>query len=295
MSAMSLSAVCYLTLAGENEQDFLLYLDGMIDSLSAFWRDGEPLPLVFICPADEVAYFRRAVAPVPRLRFEFLSEHAVAPSLATDRLLVADRRDMAARLLYAASGPTDFCLTLEPGVFCVRPIAADMLTPQGRALTEWESKTKHAAWWRGSARLLAQPAGGAAMGLGVCPAILARDLARRAVDAVAAASGHDPVKALAAATAGEPESWTDNAIYSLANEGAALLAWHWDPDAWPAGQPNRLHADANLWRREDLRGWDPEAWRALATHGDFVIVKRRAGIAPDQVLPTLYRMLDLRA
>ncbi len=295
MSAMSLSAVCCLTLAGEREQDILLYVDGLVDSLSAFWRDPAPLDLFFVCPDDEVAFFRRSIAPVPRLRFEFRTEREVAPGLANDTMLVSDRRDMAARLLFAASCPTDFCLTLEPGVFCVRPIGTDRLLPQGRALTEWESKAKHAGRWRASARLLGREDKGEAMGLGVCPAILAKHLASRAIAAVSRASGYDPVKALAAPMPGEGESWTDNALYTIANEGAALLAWHWDREARPNDRPNRLHSDANVWGREEMSGWDPEAWRSLATHGDFVIVKRRAGIAPEQVLPNLYRLLDLRA
>jgi len=292
---MSLSAVCYLTLAGEREQDILLYVDGMVDSLSVFWRDPVPLHLVFVCPEDEVSFFRRSIVPVPRLRFEFKTEREVAPSLAADTMLVSDRRDMAARLLFAASCPTDFCLTLEPGAFCVRPIGTDTLLPQGRALTEWESKAKHAGWWRASARLLGCEDRGEAMGLSVCPAILAKDLAARAIAAVAKASGHNPVKALAAATLGERESWTDSALYGLANEGAAMLAWHWDRDARPNDRPNRLHSDANIWSREEVSGWDPETWRSQANHGDFVIIKRRAGIVPEQVLPSLYRMLDLRA
>ena len=295
MGAVSLSAVCYLTLAGEREQDFLLYVDALVDSLSAFWRDPEPLPLVFVCPAHELGFFQRSIAPVPRLAFRYQSEEQLSASLAADRHLVPDRRDMAARLLYAASCADDFCLTLEPGVFCVRPIGRDALLPHGRARTEWEARSKHPDWWRASARLLDRDDPGRNAGLGVCPALLAKVLAARALDAVAKASGQDAVKALAAATVGTKELWSDNTLYALANALPALLAWHWDRDAHPGDRPNRLHSDANIWIREDLHGWDPESWRMVAAHGEFVIVNRRAGVVPDQVLPTLYRMLDLGA
>ena len=295
MTGRSLSAVCYLTLAGEAEKDLLRFVDGLLDSLAAFWDEAEPLDLAFIAPEPELPFFYDAIGPVPGLRFSFVSETQLSPILASDRRLAAKHREMLARLLYAASGPSDFCLTLEPRSFCIRPIDTERLVPRGRARTEWENKSQHAGWWRASGQVLGRADSREIAGIGVCPSLFAKPLARHALDVIAAASRQDPVKALAEAAAGERESWTDNTLYGLANEGRALLDWHWDAGAQPDGKPNRLHSDVNLWRRAELRGWDPLGWRSVAAHGYFVIVDRRAGLAPDEVLPILYKMLALRA
>jgi hypothetical protein len=295
MTARPLSAACYLTLAGEREKDVLLHVDGLLDSLSTFWDEAEPLELAFIAPEAELPFFYNSIGPVPGIQFRFVTEAQLSPTLAGDRHLAPEQREMVARLLLAASCPGDFCLTLEPRLFCIRPINTERLIPQGRARTEWESKSKHGDWWRGAARVLGRAESREFAGLGVCPALLAKDLARHALDAIARANRQDPVTALASAAVGAREPWTDNTLYCLANEGRALLERHWERGAHPNDQPNRLHSDVNLWRREDLRGWDPAGWRSLATHGYFLIVDRRAGLVPEEVLPTLYRMLELRA
>jgi hypothetical protein len=294
MSARTLSAGCYLTLAGEGEKDVLRYVDGLLDSLATFWDGPEPLRLAFIAPEAELPFFHGAIAPVPGVEFSFLPEAQLSPSLANARHLGTEQREMLARLLYAASCPTDVCLTLEPRLFCIRPISAERLLPQGRARTEWESKSKHGDWWRAATRVLGRGESREFAGLGVCPALFAKTLARRTLDAVAAANRQDPVRTLIEAAA-DAESWTDGTLYCLANEGRPLLEWHWEDGTHPNQHPNRLHSDVNVWEREDLDGWNPVVWRSLATHGYFVIVDRRAGVRPDEVLPTLYKMLELRA
>jgi hypothetical protein len=295
MTGHTLSAACYLTLAGDGEKDVLRYVDGLLDSLATFWDDPEPLRLAFIAPEAELPFFYDAIGPVPGVAISFVTEAQLSPILGNDRQLPSEQREMLARLLYAASCPTDFCLTLEPRLFCIRPIGTERLLPRGRARTEWESKGRHADWWRAAARLLTLGESRESRGLGVCPAIFAKVLARNAIEAVAAASRQDAVTALADAISGETGSWTDSALYCLANEGRPLLEWHWEAGTNPNQQPNRLHSDVNLWQREDLRGWDPAGWRALASHGYFVIVDHRTGLSPDAVLPTLYKLLDLRA
>ncbi|HZT52697.1 MAG TPA: DUF6492 family protein [Stellaceae bacterium] len=292
IDAPTLSAACHLTLAGESDKDLLLYVDGLIDSLAAHWEEAEPLELAVICPEAELATLGEAIVPAPRLRVSFLAEEQLSPTLA-NRRLPAELRGRLARLLYAASCPGDFCLVLEPGAFCIRPISTQRLVPQGRARTEWEAKSKHPDWWRGAARMLGRGESAEPLGLGVCPMVLARDLARQTLDLVGRANRQDPAAALAAAGTGD--TWTENALYCLAGEGRSLLDWHWPPDSHPGGQPNRLHSDVNLWSRDDFSGWDPARWRALAAHGYFLVVNRHAPFAPDEVLPPLYRMLPLGA
>jgi hypothetical protein len=82
-------------------------------------------------------------------------------------------KQMAIKILVAATITTDFYLTLDADLILLREISyEDVIDNSGRAKYDHESRHVHAAWWRGSEEYLRVPAHPNDIGFGVTPAML---------------------------------------------------------------------------------------------------------------------------
>jgi hypothetical protein len=119
----------------------------------------------------ELHYVTDTLLSSPRLKISFKDEEDLIPGIGATRA-TPWLRQQAIKLAFWRHSPSEYFLTLDPDIFCIRPFSSSDLIINGRALTKWESKELHPDWWSGSASVLGSAVGSSAIGLGITPQML---------------------------------------------------------------------------------------------------------------------------
>lgn len=93
--------------------------------------------------ADERNSVARGLARHPRVDVELLDETSFVPELGQFEPVGRWSKQMLLKLAFARVARSDFYVTLDADVVCVRSISERMLLPDDRALTEWEAEANH--------------------------------------------------------------------------------------------------------------------------------------------------------
>lgn len=287
----TLSAVLPLSIRGSYDVDDLGRVSILFRSLVAFAAAGTFDRILIVTPPEEVAMVEARIGQWTTLPLDVMSEEALLPELAKHRHVRGWRKQQLVKLGAHRALDSDFLLTLDADVICLKPISREILLPSGRALIQYEQRSQHPKWWRSSARLLnmSPNIGDTRIGMTITPALLARDLCRSVTDALTPSSGDSWVDRLCALH--NPRSpynwtphrflrakWTEYSLYYLnALRQQQLLQFH--IDAGTASVPQLMITHDS----HPFESWNAEHSFSAAEPALFCVVGSKSRLTPEVV------------
>jgi hypothetical protein len=287
----SLAAVLPLHISGSYGDDDLSRTDILFSSLQAFAKPGTFSSILVVVPPQQVTQIEKALAKWRQLNISVVSEEALLPELARHRQVRGWRKQQLVKLGAYRALDSDFILTLDADVICLKPISKATLLPQGKALIQYELRSQHPKWWRSSARLLDTDGqhGDASIGMTITPAILARDLLQSVTDALTPDNGGTWVDRLCRLHNPRLPSnwtpwrfrrckWTEYSLYYLNAMKQGLLE-RYHVDCGTADTPQRLITHDS----HPFEQWDPANSFSDREPALFCIVGSKSGLLPSVV------------
>jgi hypothetical protein len=277
--ATIMDAVLPLRLSGDYQEHDLDRARMLLHSLEHFWTGPAPLRLIVIAPEQDVEAIRAALVP-RRLRVVVVREALLLPALAELPEVRGWFRQMALKLAAHVLVDGPFFLTLDADLVCVRPLSATLLLPQGRALTDWESRNLHRPWWAGSAAALGLTEAAERLpGMAVTPELLSTEVLRRLQLALCPDGGAAGWMRLLR----RPGLWSEYSLYTLFAERHGLLARFHHDHAWMQSGRQALRVRQSLWFAAHLHEWKPTAAFAPGATGFFMVCQSSTRIPPRQI------------
>jgi hypothetical protein len=278
-----MDAVLPLRLSGGYQDQDLGRARILLHSLEHFWADAVRLRLIVIAPAAEVPAIHAGLRPC-RLPLAVLREEVLLPELTDVPEVRGWFRQMALKLDAHMLVPSDFFLTLDADLICTQPLSRDRLFHQGRALTDWEPRGHHRAWWEGSAAALGLPerpeeAAGETPGLSVTPELLSTRILRALERALHPGGGAEAWTTLLR----RPGLWSEYSLYTLFAEQAGMLRQHHLEAGWMRAHNRSLRAEGNVWFAAQLADWTPARAFAPGARGFFAVCQSSTGADPRAV------------
>jgi len=274
-----MDAVLPLRLSGGYQEHDLGRARMLLHSLEHFWGGPEVLRLIVIAPEGDVEAIRAALVP-RHVRVVVVREGLLLPGLAEVPEVGGWFRQMALKLAAHVLVEGPFFLTLDADLVCIRPVSADRLVREGRALTDWESRNLHRPWWAGSAAALGvEEAAERRPGMAVTPELLATEVLRRLQRALCAEGGPEAWMRLMR----RPGLWSEYSLYTLFAERQGLLDRYHHDLAWMRASGLALRARQSLWSAAQLQDWQPEDAFAPEAVGFFMVCQSSTRIPPREI------------
>jgi hypothetical protein len=278
-----LSALLPLKVSGRHYGENLARLDILFSSLEHYAAPGLLDELLIVARADELDVIGGHLSRwtgLP-LRIVVEDEHFPAFRRYTRPWQIRPwQRQQIIKLNAPALTASPFVLTLDPDVLAVKPIARELLLPDGLALLEPEARSVHRRWWRDSADLLSVEPRLERPGMNVSPALLSTAILGEVQRRLEAVGGRPWMEILLTSYC----DWTEYTLYLLAGERAAILdryhLWADDPRA-----PAHLHTHpaVSIW---DSAAASPARLERLFSSRDpglFAVIQSSSRLPPSQV------------
>ena len=156
-----------------------------MSSIKSLTRFALPVALAIglsACATPFKADVSRFAVPLHRVPDDLLTIDlaTLVPELAKYPKMRGWRKQQIVKLAIAAKMQAKFYLTFDADAICLKPISAEKLIVDGKALLQYEQRAQHPKWWKASARILKMNAnvGDPQLGMTVTPAILATDIVK---------------------------------------------------------------------------------------------------------------------
>jgi hypothetical protein len=162
---------------------------------------------------------------------------------------------------------SDFYLTLDSDVICVRPTRAADLVRDGRAVCDGRPASKHAEWYEWAERVLG--VAGERTDHAVTPALLARDAVRELTRHLDARAQRGSWRGYLLASI----PWTEYTLYTTYLEQAGVY------DRYHLRLGKGAVYGNCVWSREQYDAWDP----ARSADFHFTVVQSTVGVPVDEV------------
>lgn len=177
---MKLSAVLPLCIRGSYDIDDLGRTEILFKSLSAFTEDNLIEEFLIVCPDNEVEIIEKKCTKWTKLNIRVVSEEILIPELKNHRNVRGWRKQQIVKLAAPRMLDCDYFITFDADVICLKHINKEILLPEGKALLQYEPRSRHPKWWRSSSRILniSGTIGDPNKGMSVTPAILSSELCR---------------------------------------------------------------------------------------------------------------------
>ncbi len=218
----SIAALLPLKVTGRHYGENLARLDLLFSSLLFYAGQDFLDEIIIVTPEDEVRLVNSYVANWPELPIRTVSErgHFNAFERYNKPWQIRPwQRQQIIKLSAPLFTTADYILTLDPDVLLRRQVTRDLLTPDSRALLQPEPRRVHAQWWRDSAALLGVPAEPDSPGMGVTPALLAREVLLGVHRALSERGGQPWMDVLLSSYS----NWTEYTLYLLTAEQLGVI------------------------------------------------------------------------
>jgi hypothetical protein len=170
---------------------------------------------------------------------------------------------------------TEFFITFDSDVILCKPVSAEDLLREGKALLQPHDRTAHPRWWAGSAKLLGLPVDLTSPGMAVTPAIFSRTICRRMFEHLEQQYRQASATVLLRRVR---DNWTEYCLYYLVAERYRMLdAYHFLPTS---STDVHLRCRSNVWEKSEFDGWDLEVCFDSQVSGFFAVVQSSTGISP---------------
>lgn len=179
-TTQTIGAVLPLKISGSYGVDDLNRAHILFSSLQRFAEPGLFSEFYVVVPAAEVQQVSIAFERWQSLGLQVISEETLVPELANYPKMRGWRKQQIVKLAIAEKMHAKFYLTFDADVICLKPLTAEKLIVDGKALLQYEQRAQHPKWWKASARILNMNAnvGDPRLGMTVTPAILATELVK---------------------------------------------------------------------------------------------------------------------
>jgi Family of unknown function (DUF6492) len=295
-SAPSLAAILPLKVTGRHYGENLARLDVLFSSLLHHAAPGLLDELVIVTPQAEVRVAEEYAANWAELPLRVVGEagHFEAFGRFTRPWQVRPwQRQQIVKLNAPALTDAEYVLTLDPDVLAVRPMTRRSLLPGGRALLQKEARSVHPQWWRDSAALLDMPVDLDALGMGVTPALLSREILLTLHDRLAECDGRPWMDVLLTSYC----DWTEYTLYLLAADHSGLLGCrHHVVEEGDGGDvaPLQVAADMSIWGRETATTHHLERLLGGSDPGLFAVVQSNTGLPAEELTGVVAQHMPVR-
>ncbi len=291
----SLSAIMALKVHGRHYADNIGRCDILFESFRHFGLRSLFSEWLIVIPGAEEDYIRRYARAWEDFPIRFVVEDeylAVFKQFSKLHEVRNWHRQQIIKLFCAELVSNEFFMVLDPDIFAVKNVAYTDVVISGKAIVEADRREWHADWWRDSADLLGVDPHLDRPGLGVTPAILARDACRgltRYIEQRHQRSWHEVLLSR------YMTQWTEYTLYNLYLEHTGELdKYH----AFPAelGLPQRLHSPApwGVWKVGDYERLDVPALFSAQNPGLFTVVQSNVGVSPQRIACDIAAFLPVR-
>ncbi|MER2492820.1 DUF6492 family protein [Catenovulum sediminis] len=177
---MPISAVLPLKVSGSYDVNDLKRAHILFSSLSKFLSPGLISELFVVTPASEVEIVKNEYARWAHLNIAVISEEDLLPELKNYPKMRGWRKQQLVKIAIADKISNEFYLTLDADVVCLKPITESDLIIDGKAILQYEQRSRHPKWWKASSRLLKinSNIGPQGVGMTVTPALMSKTLSR---------------------------------------------------------------------------------------------------------------------
>ncbi len=274
-----LAAVLPLKTFGRHYLSNLARCDILFASLRTYAAPGLFSTILVVVPSRELKRVEKSLSCWSDLPLTIVAEDEFLPVFHQYRRTSGWFRQQLIKLYAANVIDTEFYLTLDPDVILCKPLSAEQILIDGKAILEPEPRAVHAEWWRGSAQLLHLNADLTVPGMSVTPAILARRVCKQLFDHVQILYHSDWAVTL---LKNINLNWTEYTLYHLVAEHYGLLD---QLHAVPPARHARLLCASNVWAAGD--DWDAGSCFGCNDPGLFAVVQSHAGICPTELIAML--------
>jgi len=221
--------------------------------LPSFHRFFDPAlvqELIVLAPAEDSGHLNRELQAHCKFRFRIIDDAHVCPSIAGAR---GWYKQQILKLAVASFVETEWYLTLDADVLCVRNVDSSFFFPDGRAIWQKELANQHQKWWDGSRALLESVVqiDGNSRVIGVTPALLRTASVLGLISQIGErAKGKDWAAFLLESY---QLRWSEYSLYWT------YLVEHNDADKFYSDSTNVLYASSgSIWLKEDFGKLDAQ-------------------------------------
>ena len=289
VSAGTISAVLPLKVYGRRNINDFARCRILFTSLAKFTSRDFFKDIFIIVPAKERRYADALRDEWNSLPIAVVSEEDLLPIIRDYPRVSGWHRQQLIKLQAANLTRTEFFITFDSDVILCKPICAEDVLREGRALLQPQDRTAHPKWWAGSAKLLRLPVDLSSPGMAVTPAILSRTICRRVFEHLEQQYNQASATVLLRRAR---DSWTEYSTYYLVGERYGMLdAYHFLPTS---SADEHLRCRSNVWDKSEFDGWDVEACFDPQIPGFFAVVQSTTGILPSTICDRLSAHLSVQ-
>jgi hypothetical protein len=154
----------------------------LIETLARHWRGHAAFELLVVAPRRDVGVLRSNLPRFANIDLSIRPEGDFFPALSGFYFMSGWHRQQIIKLHVPATLGFGGYLTLDSDVCCVGDFDATTFVAEGRALSQWELKSRHDDWWHQTAKVVGTPHDPAAHGLSVTPNVLHGALAGQTLE-----------------------------------------------------------------------------------------------------------------
>ena len=151
---MKLSAILPVSIRGSYDVDDLGRVELLFRSLSAFAESNMFDQFLIVCPNNEVNILEEKCLKWSSLNIKVVSEDVLVPEFAFYPKMRGWRKQQIIKLAAPRILDCDFFMTFDADILCLKPITKSMLLIEGKAIMQYEMRSRHPKWWKSSARIL---------------------------------------------------------------------------------------------------------------------------------------------
>ena len=148
----------------------------LLSTLDRRWQDSRPLRLIVVAPSADAGAIGKVLQSTPRVQVDLRTEEEFFDRDEAFQALPGWWKQQVIKLVVPAVLRLGPYLTFDADVACVRDFDGRTFVREGRLVSQWYRQYRN-GWWAATARLLARPYEGSALGLDVTPNVLHSDLA----------------------------------------------------------------------------------------------------------------------
>lgn len=257
----------------------------LIDSVDKFWVGKYPL-LLWIIACDESVKQIEASLHSRQIRVQVVKETEVLPQLLKHKGAPGWYKQQALKLAAHTIVNSPFYLVLDADLICVQQFSDETIIINGKALTDWEAKSVHPEWWRGSATVLRLNDNDESFGLSVTPEVLSAHVCDRLVKHITHLYDMDWCDLLL-----QNQIWTEYTLYCLfATQEGYINHFHHTRE-WMLTNRKAVRSQQNVWLKTDFETWQPKHAFAPGAEGIFMVCQSNTEIHPAKVWRKLHGFL----
>lgn len=258
----------------------------LVRSMERFWTGKRPLVLWIIASDTSAGQIEKSLHS-KRIQIRIARETEVLPRLVDYQAAPGWYKQQVLKLAAHAIVNSPFYLVLDADLICVQPFSDEQLVVGGKALTDWEPKSIHADWWRGSGTVLGQTDGIETFGLSVTPEVLSTHVCDKLLKHVARLHQMDWCDVLL-----QNPIWTEYTLYCLFATREGYIDQFHHSREWMEGNRKAIRSPQNVWHKADFETWQPENAFSPDSIGIFMVCQSNTEIHPRKIWRKLHGLLE---